>query len=243
MRMKDRLIVALDVEDLVCAEELVDLLKDYCGLFKIGARLFTGWGHDAIRLVHKRGAKVFLDLKYHDIPTTVALAGEEAAKLGIAMFTVHTMGGREMMESVSRQVVKTSLQYGLQRPLIFGVTILTSLDQAILRDELGIKPPLKAQVKALARLAKASGLDGVVVSTGDIQGIREVCGGDFRIITPGIRLKGADKDDQKRTATPGLAIKRGADYIVVGRPITQAKDPVEAAIKVLQEMEEAGGWM
>jgi orotidine-5'-phosphate decarboxylase len=238
-KMRERLIVALDVENLRRAREIVDLLKNYCGFFKVGSRLFTGCGHDVIHLIQDKGGKVFLDLKYHDIPTIVALAGEEAVKLGIAAFTVHTMGGKEMMEKVVQRVVSTSLRYGIQRPLIFGVTILTSLDQATLRDELGIKPPLVAQVKALARLAKASGLDGVITSPDDIEAVRDVCGKDFYIVTPGIRPKGTEKEDQKRTNTPGFAIKMGADYIVVGRPIIQAKDPLKVTLKILEEMEGA----
>lgn len=236
---KDRLIVALDVEGLGQAEKLVDELKDYCSIFKVGAQLFTAQGPEVIRMIQDKGGKVFLDLKYHDIPNTVARAAEAAAKLGIYMFTVHTWGGREMMERVAQQVVITSLECGQPRSLVLGVTILTSIDQKTLREELCHEAPLKSQVKNLARLAKLSGLDGVISSSDEIRDIRDTCGKHFYIVTPGIRPKGISHDDQRRTNTPSWAIYHGADYLVVGRPITQAPDPKRVAEEIIKEIEKA----
>lgn len=237
---KDRLIVALDVEDINQAEKLVDELKDYCSIFKVGAQLFTSQGPDVIRMIQDKVGKVFLDLKYHDIPNTVAKAAEAAAKLGIYMFTVHTWGGREMMERVAQQVITTSLECSQPRPLVLGVTILTSIDQKTLREELLHQTSLKSQVKNLARLAKITGLDGVISSPDEIGDIRDTCGKHFYIVTPGIRPKGVSLDDQRRANTPSWAIYHGADYLVVGRPITQAPDPKWVAKEIIKEIEGEG---
>lgn len=234
---RERLVLALDVDDLKKANELVDKLSDYVGVFKIGSQLFTAEGAKVVNMVNERGGKVFLDLKFHDIPNTVARAAEVATKLGVYIFNVHTLGGYEMMKTTAEVTAKTSQELGVKKPLILGVTLLTSINQEILEKEIGIKKRLKEQVVHLAKLAKAAGLDGVVASSWEIKEIRKACGEDFVILTPGIRPAGKSFDDQKRVMTPREAIKLGADFLVIGRPIRNAVNPVEAAKEILREME------
>jgi orotidine-5'-phosphate decarboxylase len=235
MKPRDRLIFALDVEHFGEAQELVGLLKGHVGLFKVGKQLFTHSGPKVIDMIRRKGERVFLDLKFHDIPNTVAKAGEEAAKLGSAMFTVHSLGGYEMMKQAvesSRSIVK---QLNMPKPLILAVTILTSMDEGILK-EVGIKTPLEKQVIRLAILAQRAGVNGVVASPREINLIRDHCGSNFLIVTPGVRPASVAKGDQKRTLTPGEAVRAGADYIVVGRPIREADDPVRAADEIVKEI-------
>ena len=234
---KERLVLALDVDDFKKAEELVSKLSDCVGVFKVGSQLFTAEGTKVINMVNERGGKVFLDLKFHDIPNTVARAAEVATKLGVYIFNVHTSGGYEMMEAASEASKKISLALGVRKPLILGVTLLTSINQEILEKEIGVKKKLEEQVVHLAKLAKAAGLDGVVASSWEIKEIRKTCGEDFVILTPGIRPAGKSSDDQKRIMTPREAIKLGADFLVIGRPIRNASNPVEAAKEILREME------
>lgn len=228
--MDNRLIVALDVDNLKEAEGLVNLLKDDCHIFKVGAYLFTAAGHRAVEMVQAKGAEVFLDLKYHDIPETVARSVKAASEMGIFMATVHTMGGSEMMAAAVSRICSRD-----KRPLLVGVTVLTSLNQELLTS-IGISHTLENQVLSLAKLAKRSGLDGVVASPQEIIPLREELGSDFLLVTPGIRPQGRTDDDQKRIDTPGEAIKKGADFIVVGRPIIAASDPLKAAKEILKEM-------
>lgn len=234
---KERLVLALDVDDLKKAEELVNKLSDYVGVFKIGSQLFTAEGTKVVNMVNERGGKVFLDLKFHDIPNTVARAAEVVAKLGVYIFTIHTSGGYKMMKAAAEATAKISKTLGIRKPLILGVTLLTSINQEILEKEIGIKKKLKEQVVALAKLAQAADLDGVVASPHEIKEIRAACGDDFIILTPGIRPADESLDDQKRVMTPREALSRGADFLVVGRPIRNATNPVEAAKKILREME------
>ena len=234
---RKRLVLALDVDDFKKAEELVDELSDYIGTFKIGNQLFTAEGTKVVNMINEREGKVFLDLKFHDIPNTVARAAEVATKLGVYIFNVHTSGGYEMMKAAAEASEKISLALGVRKPLILGVTLLTSINQEILEKDLGIKRRLEEQVVRLAKLAKAAGLDGVVASSWEIKEIRMACGKDFIILTPGIRPAGKSSDDQKRIMTPGEAIKLGADFLVIGRPIRNASNPVEAAKEILREME------
>ena len=234
---KERLVLALDVDDFKKAEELVSKLSDCVGVFKVGSQLFTAEGTKVINMVNERGGKVFLDLKFHDIPNTVARAAGVATKLGVFIFNVHTSGGYEMMKTAVEASKKNSLALGIRKPLILGVTLLTSINQEILEKEIGIKKRLGEQVVHLAKLAKAAGLDGVVASSWEIKEIREACGEDFVILTPGIRPAGKSSDDQKRIMTPREAIKLGADFLVIGRPIRNASNPVEAAKEILREME------
>ena len=234
---RERLVLALDVDDFKKAEELVGELSDYVGVFKIGSQLFTAEGAKVVDMVNKRGGKVFLDLKFHDIPNTVARAAEVATKLGVSIFNVHTSGGYEMMKAAAEATKKISVTLGIRKPIILGVTLLTSINQEILEKEIGIKKRLKEQVVHLAKLAKAAGLDGVVASSWEIKEIRKACGEDFVILTPGIRPTGKSSDDQKRVMTPREAIKLGANFLVIGRPIRNAANPVEAAKQILREME------
>ena len=234
---KERLVLALDVDDFKKAEELVGKLSDYVGVFKIGSQLFTAEGAKVVNMVNKRGGKVFLDLKFHDIPNTVARAAEVATKLGVYIFNVHTSGGYEMMKAAVEASKKISSALGIIKHLILGVTLLTSINQEILEKEIGIKKRLEEQVVHLAKLAKAAGFDGVVASSWEIKEIRKACGEDFVILTPGIRPAGKPSDDQKRVMTPQEAIKLGSDFLVIGRPIRNASNPVEAAKEILREME------
>jgi len=234
---RERLVLALDVDDFKKAEELVGGLIDYVGAFKIGNQLFTAEGPKVVDMVNKKGGKVFLDLKFHDIPNTVARAAEVATKLGVSIFNVHTSGGYEMMKAAAEATAKISQELAIRKPIILGVTLLTSINQEILEKEIGIIKRLEEQVVHLAKLAKASGLDGVVASSWEIKEIRKACGEDFVILTPGIRPAGQSSDDQKRVMAPQEAIKLGANFLVVGRPIRNAANPVEAAKQILKEME------
>jgi len=235
MEPRERLIFALDVEHFAEAQKLVGLLKRHVGLFKVGKQLFTHSGPKVIDMIRNKGERVFLDLKFHDIPNTVAKAGEEATKLGSTMFTVHSMGGYQMMKGAVESSRNTAKQLNMPKPFILAVTILTSMDEAIL-EEVGIKTPLEEQVVRLATLAKRAGVSGVVASPREISLIRDHCGSDFLIVTPGVRPTSAAKDDQKRTLTPGEAVRAGAHYIVVGRPIKEADDPVRAADEIVEEI-------
>jgi orotidine-5'-phosphate decarboxylase len=235
---KQRLIFALDVETLEAARSWVDRLQGQVGVFKIGKQLFTRCGPDVVKLVQAGGADVFLDLKYHDIPNTVAMAGLEALRLGVRMFNVHALGGFEMMARLVAEVDKVCPRGNPQRPILLAVTILTSSNQETLRG-VGIDRPVEVMVPKLAKLAKDAGMDGVVASPKEVSLIRAACGDDFLIVTPGVRPDFASQDDQKRVMTPGDALRAGADYLVIGRPISAAADPAAAAALILQEMQEA----
>ncbi|HKI50733.1 MAG TPA: orotidine-5'-phosphate decarboxylase [Geothermobacteraceae bacterium] len=232
---RKRLIFAMDVDNFEDAEKWVKLLHEKVGVFKIGKQLFTKCGPDVVRMVRGEGGDVFLDLKYHDIPNTVAMAGTEATRLGVRMFNVHALGGREMMEKTVAEVDKLHPRGAADRPLLLAVTILTSSNDQTLR-EIGIERPVAEMVPRLAALVKQSGFDGVVASPKEVDLIRAVCGQDFAIVTPGVRPTFASQDDQKRVMTPADAIAAGADYLVIGRPISAAADPVAAADLILQEM-------
>lgn len=257
MSKKPELIVALDVETLEEVRTLVDALDDKINIYKIGSQLFTACGPAAARFVMARGKQVFLDLKYHDIPNTVASAvrsavglvkaversapvsKENASKIGgLLMFTVHTCGGEAMMWAAAESAKQAAQEFGVPRPLIVGVTVLTSqaessgqgLTSAGGGDKIGL------QVLEWAALARAAGLDGVVASCHEAPAIRREFGNDFVIVTPGIRPAGIDAGDQKRIATPKAAVDSGSSYLVVGRPIVKAADPGQAAAGILKEM-------
>ncbi|MCX7994361.1 MAG: orotidine-5'-phosphate decarboxylase [candidate division WOR-3 bacterium] len=239
--MKEKLIVALDVNDLNKIKLLVDKLQSVVKYFKVGAIPFTYFGPELVRFLKDRGLKVMLDLKYHDIPNTVARACEGAMELGVDMLTMHISGGFTMMEEAVKAVSLVSDIKNISRPRLLGITVLTSIDEAYFKDLFGdVKRTIEEQVIFLARLAQSAGLDGVVASPQEITRIRENCGQDFLIITPGIRSEGEMVDDQARTMTAGQAIRAGADYIVVGRPIVAARDPLQAAKQIIKEMENAG---
>ncbi|MEO6026671.1 MAG: orotidine-5'-phosphate decarboxylase [Candidatus Binatia bacterium] len=230
-----RLILPLDVDAVRAADALVRRLADEVGLFKVGKQLFMHAGPDAVRRVHAKGGEVFLDLKFHDIPQTVALAGVEAARLGVKMFNVHASGGAEMMRMTAATVADVCKRERLRRPIVLAVTVLTSLTDADLR-RIGVAATAARQVVRLARLAKANGMDGVVASPREVGAIRRACGPDFVIVTPGIRQAGDAVGDQKRIETPDAAMQAGADYLVVGRPIRDAADPIVAARAVVTAM-------
>ncbi len=237
----NQVLVALDVDRASKALALADRLRGAVGGFKIGKELFTAEGPAVVRALAERGDRVFLDLKFHDIPNTVAGAVGSAVATGAWMINVHASGGRDMMRAAATAAAEAT-QSGRSRPLVIGVTVLTSLDQAAL-DEIGATRPLLDQVVHLARMAQQSGLDGVIASPREIRAIRQACGPEFVIVTPGIRLAWqthpsssaeVGKDDQARTMSPAQAAAAGVTYIVVGRPITAASDPraVAAAIAV-----------
>jgi len=234
-KARKRLIFAMDVDNFADAEKWVKLLHEKVGVFKIGKQLFTKCGPDVVRMVRGEGGDVFLDLKYHDIPNTVAMAGTEATRLGVRMFNVHALGGREMMEKTVAEVDRLHPRGDAARPLLLAVTILTSSNDLTLQ-EIGIERPVTEMVPRLAALAQQAGFDGVVASPHEVQLIRAACGPDFAIVTPGVRPAFAAQDDQKRVTTPAAAMIAGADYLVIGRPISAAADPVAAVDLILQEM-------
>ncbi len=236
MSYRKRLIIALDVPSEDKALEIVDSLNDYVELFKVGFELFSGAGLSVIEKLHKRGKKVFLDLKFHDIPNTVSRAASLVTRLGVYMFNLHASGGLEMMKRCKEITIETAHKYGLPVPKIVAVTVLTSLTSQMLRDELSIAHGVKSHVKTLATLSQRAGLDGVVASPQEISLIKKTCGRDFLVVTPGIRPSWMPPDDQQRTATPKDAIKEGADYIVMGRGILKHKDPLKAIELVSIEM-------
>jgi orotidine-5'-phosphate decarboxylase len=245
----DQLLIALDVENAGQAARLADSLRGVAGGFKIGSRLFTSEGPSMVRSLVERGDRVFLDLKFHDIPNTVATAVAAAASLGVWMVNVHASGGTKMMQAARDAAHETAAQTGLKAPLVIAVTVLTSMSSGALA-ETGVETPLLDHVLRLAQLAHTAGLDGVVASPQETVAIRQRFGSEFAIVTPGIRggvsakmgtgasagnVK-ASKDDQERTMTPGEAIASGASYIVVGRPIIAAPDPRGAAEQIVGDM-------
>jgi orotidine-5'-phosphate decarboxylase len=234
-RGRDRLIVGLDVDAVPLAERAIARLGDAVGFYKIGKQLFVHAGPDVVRMVQSGGAEVFLDLKFHDIPNTVAMAGVEAARLGVRMFNIHASGGLAMMERTVAEVTRVCRAERLRRPKILAVTVLTSLEDADLK-QVGVAATAGEQVLRLARLAKKAGLDGVVASPREIGAVRRACGREFLIVTPGVRPAGADRQDQKRVLTPSAAIAAGADYVVVSRPVLAAEDPAAAARAIATEM-------
>jgi orotidine-5'-phosphate decarboxylase len=230
--MKEKVIIALDVSTRKEALALVESLHPLTGMFKVGMQLYTAEGPSFVRDIITAGGKVFLDLKFHDIPNTVRKAALEAAKLGVSMMTIHTAGGQAMMQAVSAELRE---KLGEKKPIVVGVTVLTSMDDGALR-ETGISSSMDEQVLRLAKLAEASSLDGVVCSPREIQMIRNAVGRNFKIVTPGVRMPGQAPDDQQRTAAPSEAIASGADYIVVGRAVTSASHPHTALKSLLQSL-------
>jgi orotidine-5'-phosphate decarboxylase len=233
-----QLLVALDVDSGARALDLAKQLHGLAGGFKVGSRLFTTEGPDLVKRLVASGAPVFLDLKFHDIPNTVAQAVEAAVSTGVWMLNVHASGGVPMMQAAARAAAETAAKEGRQRPIVIGVTVLTSMDAPTLAS-IGVQRPLLDQAVTLARMAREAGLDGVVASPQETAAIRTACGPDFSIVTPGIRgaSAGTAKDDQSRTMGPAEAIRAGASYIVVGRPIIAAADPRGAAVAIVEELE------
>lgn len=219
--MQQKLIIALDFDEQAKAEKLINQLSPELCALKVGSEMFTHFGPDFVRGIVNKGFKVFLDLKFHDIPSTVAKACLAAAKLGVWMVNVHASGGQAMLEAASSALADLPEE---TRPLLIAVTVLTSMQEEDLHG-IGVQNNLESQVIELAKLAKKSGLDGVVASAFEVPKLKEACGRDFLTVTPGIRANSNQNFDQKRVVTAQQAFELGSDYLVVGRPITQAKDP------------------
>jgi len=236
-KARERIIAALDVATADEARQIVDELRDEVGAFKIGSQLFTSAGPDLVREFTSAGVKIFLDLKFHDIPNTVAKAAIESARLGVWMLNVHTLGGSRMMRQAVDDVRQVCEQENLARPIMIGVTILTSSGETEM-SEVGITADIPSEVLRLARLAADSGLDGVVASPQESRSIREaVAKPGFTIVTPGIRPASATNDDQRRVTTFMQAIQNGSDYVVIGRPIIQSADRRDAVRQIVEGAE------
>ena len=235
MTAADRLLVALDVDSLEDATGLLDRLRGVVSGCKIGSQLFTAAGPAAVELARKRNFRVFLDLKFHDIPNTVTGAVREATRLGVFMLNVHASGGVAMLRAAADSARKAAEEFRVPRPLVLGVTVLTSLDRRALEREVGVASTVERHVLHLAERAREGGLDGCVASPQETRLLRLAMGPRFIIVTPGVRPVSAD-DDQARVATPAAALGDGADYLVVGRPITQAPDPAAAAASIVADL-------
>ncbi len=234
--MKNRLIVALDTDDGEEIDWVTDMLWNKVSWVKIGFQAYTTVGDDIFPWMRERKFKTFLDLKFHDIPNTVARDVGTMTKHGANMINMHTSGGFDMMQAARISAKEAAKEARITRPKLLGVTILTSIDEQGFQSNFGSERELTEQVVFLATQAKEAGLDGVVASPLEIEPVRKACGDKFLIVTPGIRPKWAEMGDQRRTTTPAEAINRGADYIVVGRPIIEDDDPSEAAERILDEM-------
>ncbi|MFH1797981.1 MAG: orotidine-5'-phosphate decarboxylase [Candidatus Omnitrophota bacterium] len=235
MNPKEKLIVALDVDSFERAESLVDMLSDDVDIFKVGIAPFTGFGQALLNKLETAGKKVFLDLKIHDIPNTVRNVVRCAVKKGVFMMNFHCLGGLKMLETAAREAKIVQEELEGEKTILLGVTILTSMGEKDIQ-EIGLSGSVMDKVFELAALAERAGLDGVVASSQEAKMIKETMGRDFVVVTPGIRPEWAVSGDQKRILTPKQALREGADYLVVGRPIIQADDPVEAVGKILEEM-------
>ena len=238
---ENRLIVPLDVDSLADANRIVTQLSDCVGTFKVGKQLFTAAGPVAVKRLIEKKKEVFLDLKFHDIPNTVEGAVASATMIGAKMINMHTSGGVLMMRAAREAAERAASKLDIPVPTLLGVTILTSIDEETFQRDFGTRRKLQDQVAHLAELSQTAGLDGVVASPLEIERVREVCGGDFVIVTPGIRPSWAASGDQRRIMTPAEAVAKGADYIVVGRPITASDSPREAAHAIISEIKEFEG--
>ncbi len=236
---RDRILVALDVESLTDAEALLDRLAGAVTGVKVGSQLFTAAGPAAVEAALKRGVRVFLDLKFHDIPNTVAGAVREATRLGVFMLNVHAGGGRAMMRAAAEAAAKAAAEFKLPRPLCLGVTVLTSLDGRTLATELGVHGNVPAHVLRLADHARAAGLDGCVASPHEIALLRRALGSAWVIVTPGLRPAATD-DDQARVATAAAAVRAGADYLAIGRPLPGAPEPAAAVATLVASLQSDG---
>jgi orotidine-5'-phosphate decarboxylase len=229
-----KIIFAMDVREFTDVQYWAETLSEHVGMFKVGKQLYTACGPAAVRMIQKFGGEVFLDLKYHDIPNTVAMAALEAGHLGVQLCDLHALGGLEMM-SKTMETLDKNFSGCTPRPKVLAITVLTSSNEETLRG-IGINLPVPEMVVKLAKLAKQAGVDGVVASPQEVGLIREACGKDFLVVTPGVRPSFAAVNDQKRIMTPADAVKAGADYLVIGRPIGDAENPVEAAKLIVDEI-------
>ncbi len=238
---KEKLIVALDVETADEALRLFAELRGEAGMFKVGSQLFTAAGPDLVRRLVSEGARVFLDLKFHDIPNTVASAAREAVRLGVKLFNVHASGGGEMMRRAAEACAEEAARLGVEKPSLIAVTVLTSMDADALTETGVTESSVEEHVRRLAQLADASGLDGVVASPHEIRPVRRAVGrAGFLVVTPGVHPSAAAYADQKRVMSPADAVWSGADYVVVGRAILNTPDPALAARAIVEEMEGGG---
>lgn len=237
--VRNPIIVALDVPEAGRAVDLASRLAPHVGAVKVGKELFTAAGPDIVRRLRATGTRVFLDLKFHDIPNTVAGAVRAAVGLDVQMLTLHASGGLAMLQAAQQAAVETANRLGLEPPLLLGVTVLTSLNDAALA-EVGIPGPLAAQVERLARLSVAAGLPGLVCSPHELPVLRRLVPDPVQLVTPGIRPPAAEPDDQRRVMTPAEAIAAGANWLVIGRPITAAADPVSAAVAIHRQIVPSG---
>ncbi len=235
--IKEKIVLALDVDDIEQAKLLITELSDYVGVFKVGLQLFTGNGLEILNFMNERNVKYFFDIKLHDIPNTVAKASENVIRNGATFFNVHTTGGEEMMRAASEAARKTAKELGRDNPTILGVTVLTSISAETLKTELKVPYNPDEYALNLALAAKRAGLDGVVASVWEAKKIKQICGKDFKVLCPGIRPDWSNKNDQKRLATPDRAIKEGADYLVIGRAVTSAEDRIKAIQMIHEEIE------
>ena len=236
--IKEKLVLALDVEDISEAKELVDEMSSYIGTFKVGLQLFCGYGLEIVNYIKEKNADFFLDVKLHDIPNTVERASYNIVKNGANFFNVHATGGIEMMKSARKGADEAAEKFGRKKPIILGVTVLTSISQEILTAELSNNKSVQDFVVQLAKNAQKAGLNGVVASAKELPVIKSELGDNFIVLTPGIRPVWSVKDDQKRIATPTSAIKDGADYIVLGRAITKAENRIKAIEMIYDEIKE-----
>jgi len=233
--MKNPIICALDTKDIQQAKNLAVSLKENIAMVKCGLEFFTTNGAEGIKEVASTGLDIFLDLKFHDIPNTVAEAIRSAVSLNVRIITIHTLGGKTMMQAAAKAAKEEADKLGIKKPLIVGVTVLTSMDDQEL-EGIGINQAAPQQVRILAKLAKESGLDGIVCSPHEIKLVREACGNDFVTVVPGIRPTSSATDDQKRVMTPKEAVDNGADYIVIGRPITKSVYPQNSAKEIFESL-------
>ncbi len=235
---RNRLIVALDFATMAEVRLLVETLGDAVSYYKVGMQLFYGVGMECLTYLREKGKDVFLDLKMHDIPNTVAQGAASLTRLGVAMINVQASGGPAMMRAAAEMVAETAASLNIPRPKLIAVTVLTSMNETEW-EALRSATTISDQVVHLAQLAKEAGLDGVVASPQEASMIREACGAEFEIVTPGVRPQGAALNDQSRVATPAAALQAGAHYLVIGRPITAAENPRAAALAILEEMGKA----
>ena len=235
--IKEKIVLALDVDTLEEAKTLILELKDYVGVFKVGLQLYTQNGNEIIDFMTSQGLEFFLDVKLLDIPNTVAKASENIVKRGAGFFNIHTLGGAEMMSESVKSAKTAAKELGRKEPFILGVTVLTSISDEVLNNQLEIPQKASDYVLKLAKLAKDSGLDGVVASTWEAKKIKELCGKDFKVLCPGIRPEWSLKNDQQRAATPNRAIQEGADYLVIGRAVTAADNRIKAMQMIYDEIE------
>lgn len=238
MKLAERLIVALDVSTAKEALKIVDSLDNTVSFYKVGMQLYNSEGPEIVRQITGRGKKVFVDLKFHDIPNTAAQAGGVLTRLGVSIFNLHAAGGTIMMKETLAKAQEEAAKLGVERPKIIAVTVLTSMNQQQFEQDLGYQVAIRDKVRQWSLMAKEAGMDGVVASAEELPMIRESCGEDFLVVTPGIRPAWAASNDQQRIVTPKDAIKMGASHIVVGRPIYGGENPQQAALKILAEMEE-----